>query len=201
MADYGNYDIVDPETGMPIGEAGQLPNPTEYRSVMQRWRDAVGNFSTQYQRLLDNEQKAKDLGDHDAWYQQALQAGHTQAAIETIADQLAQVSEWTKSTFGLGLLGVLPLVPIAAIIGSISAVTAVVYALKSYNADLEQKWAYVNAHPELTPQQVGEVMNAGPLGGSLTAGLGSTITWIVIGGALLMFAPELLAMMKLKRSR
>lgn len=181
----------------------------EWRDAVTRWRDVSAQFQAALELHWANRAKAESLGAEEfaRWQRQLDYALQVKTAIEMLQDALAATSEWARSTFGLaGLkrignaangagLGGIPLIPVAVIVGSISTVTAAVYALNTYNAELERKWAYINANPDLTPEQVAEVLESdAPI-----PGLGSIkgiAVWIVIGGALLLFGPELVKRMK-----
>jgi len=176
---YGNAEVITPED----------------EGVINRWKSAVADFERQYQRHMDNWAKARDVGETAQWELHANEMGRTQAAIDTIADQLSQISGWTKSVFGLSALKAIPLIPIAAIIGSISAVVAVTYSVSSYNDELERRWQFVKANPGMSPAEVNKLIGEGSAFTALASPLGEVkglIAWIVIGGAIIMFLPGLL---------
>lgn len=173
----------------------------EWRDAVARWESVVSQFQAMIERHYANRQKALDLGpeEFDRWQAQLDRALELKTAIEMLQESLASTSSWAKQTFGLngmkramtamnGMgLGPIPLIPVAVIVGSISAVTAVIYSLNTYNNELDSKWGYINSHPDLTPAQITDILDAAPPGQFQAAAM-----WIVIGGALLFFAPQLL---------
>ncbi len=118
-----------------------------------------------------------------------------------LQEALGATSSWARDTFGMqGLrgmarhLGALPLIPVAVIIGSISTVTAVVYALYSYNSELERKWAYITDN-NLDPAQTASILeSSSPI--PLIGDVKQMMTWIVVGGVILFFGPALLERFK-----
>jgi len=173
----------------------------EWRDAVTRWTNAVATMQAARQRHLANESKARDLGttEYAKWEAELESMYRTQAAVEMLQDAISATSSWARDTFGLsgiqrGMagMGFIPLVPVAIIVGSISAVTSVVYALNSYNDELERKWAYVNANPNMTPAQVEDLVNSGGPVGAVVETVGGMAGIIVIGGLLLYFGPALL---------
>ena len=179
---------------------------TEWQDAVTRWQAAVSEMYAAKQLHLANESKARDLGtvEFTAWQDQLENMYRVQAAVEMLQDAIAATSQWARNTFGLsgikrGMagMGFIPLIPVAVIVGSISAVGAVTYATYSYNSELDRKWNYVNANPNMTPQQVEALVNSGggPLS-NITESVGSLAAIIIIGGLALYFGPGLLKGMK-----
>jgi len=178
---------------------------TEWRDAVTRWAAAVDNMQIARQLHLSNETKARDLGPKEfaAWEAQLENMYRVQAAVDMLQDAIGGTSSWARDTFGLdgikrGIagMGFIPLIPVAVIIGSISAVTAVTYALNSYNAELQRKWDYVNKNPNMTPQQVEDLINGGGPVADVVETVGGMAGIIVIGGLLLYFGPTLLKQWK-----
>lgn len=167
-----------------------------WNDAIARWQAAVAEFQNAYQRHLDSWPMARDLNELPKWQELADKAGNVQAAVDTLADQLAQFTGWTKQTFGLNALQAIPLIPIAVITGSISAVVSITYALYSYNDELQRKWDYIKRNEEmLSPAEVANILEAGPEN-PLTAGVKEVSklgAWIVIGGILIFAGPHILA--------
>lgn len=180
----------------------------EWQDAVLRWKSAVDNMYATKARHLANESKAQELGpvEYAKWQAELENMYRTQAAVEMLQDAISATSSWARDTFGLsgiqrGLsgMGFIPLVPVAVIVGSISAVTAVIYAMNSYNDELERKWAYVKANPNMTPAQVDDLVNSGGAVSQVVESVGGMAGIIVIGGLLLYFGPSLLKSWKGKK--
>lgn len=181
-----------------------------WRDAVARWEAAVASFQDAIQRHWDNRDKAIALGDAEFahWQAQLDSALRIKTAIEMLQDGLSSTSQWARETFGLsgiqrmsGIahangMGAIPLIPVAVIVGSIATVTSIIYALTTYNNELERKWAYVAANPNLTPAQVADVIGSGNVFTDIGSGIKSTAFWIVAGGLMLFFGPELLKRLK-----
>lgn len=171
----------------------------EWQDAVARWESTVADFQTALDLHIANKSKAEALGpdEYARWLDQLDYANRVKTAIEMLQESLSATSEWARTTFGLGSLrrmgsqmGALPLIPVAVIVGSISTVTAVIYALYSYNSELERKWQYIQQNPNITPEQVKAVLESSapiPVLGSA----GSMAFWIVLGGLALYFGPML----------
>lgn len=170
----------------------------EWEDAVLRWKQAVDDYKIAIQAHYDNKYKAEAIGPEevDAWQSELEKALKIQTAIEMLQESLAATSAWASRTLGLSgmrALGVAFLVPVAVIVGSISAVTAITYALYSYNSELDRKWAYIQSRPDLSPSEVRNILTAETLG--ITGNIGNVANlalWIVIGGLLLKFGPQLL---------
>lgn len=167
---------------------------SEWRDAVTRWENAVTDFNAAIQAHLAVRDLAIQANDLDNWNALEDRALMTRQAILQIQDTLASGSDWAKRTFGLSALsamGFVPLIPVAVIVGSISAVVAITYSLYTYNQNLQAKWGYINAHPELTPAQVDNVLNTDTTGiPAVFSSISNSATWIVIAGLLLYFAPK-----------
>jgi hypothetical protein len=139
-------------------------------------------------------EQAAAAGDLSEWQRILDNALRVQVAVEILAEKLQSGMGWIERTFGtFGMSGLnagplLAAVPLAVIIGSISAVVSVTYAIYAYRDGLRSKWQYLEQHPELTPQQVAEVLNAG----SMLGGAGNVAMWIALGGLALILLPQMM---------
>ena len=163
------------------------------------WQSAVARFvavsqelDTALQQHLAIRGLAEQLGDLDNWNAYQDRILYTRQAIIDISDRLRSGSQWFQQTFGQSALGFIPIVPLAVITGSISAMVSLIYAVNSYNTNIRQKWEYINGNPNLTPQQVQEVLESEGSG----LGIGNSVTWLVIGGVALLMLPQVLTAMK-----
>ena len=110
--------------------------------------------------------------------------------------------DWFLSTIGLGGvgdLGVLPLMPIA-----IAAAAGVVALIASWLTDVYVFSRKVEAIKALEAkgaitgrQAAGAILEAGPTG--ILDVLQKNIIWVIVGGALLFFGPEIIKMIKARR--
>lgn len=182
----------------------------EWRDAVARWESTVAEFQAAIERHWANRDKAIALGqdEFNRWQAQLDSALRVKTAIEMLQEGLSNTSTWARETFGLsGMqrignvarmngMGAIPLIPVAVIVGSIATVTSIIYGLVTYNNELERKWGYVADHPEMTPAQVADVIGAGNVFTDIGAGVKSTAFWIVAGGLMLFFGPDLLKRLK-----
>lgn len=176
-------------TGRTLDHMGDIVSD-EWNDALARWQQAVADLETATLQHLQLRPMAAELGQLAEWEAQLDKALLVKTAVNDLADTLRGGTNWFKSIFGLSALRALPAVPLAVIVGSISAVVSVTYALYSYNEQLTAKWEYIKGNPHLTPQEVAEVLGADT--SSPASDVKSVIVWIVFGGLLLKFGPELL---------
>lgn len=170
-----------------------------FGTTEEAWQSAVARFVNATKELDAAEQQhlsirpiAEELGELEEWGNLQDRYLYTRQGIEEIAEKLRQGSQWFRSTFGMSALGFVPLVPIAVITASISAVVALVYALSSYNTNLQRKWDYINSRPDLTPEQAVQVLESDPVGIGLGGNVQGMVTWIVLGGVVLLIGAHAL---------
>lgn len=164
----------------------------EWRDALARWDSAVFDFETALEQLRANYGKAKAAGDLDAWQTQYDRAVVMKQAITDIQAQLGGAVQWFKNVFGLnGLqgMGAIPLIPIAVITGSISGLVAMTYAIHSYNAELERKWAYVAKRGDIDPGELVDILGSG---GGIVPDVKNVAAFVIIAGLALYFGPRLL---------
>ena len=176
---------------------------SEWQDAVLRWKSAASEFQAAKTRLESNGGKAQQLGqqEYNDWLDQLDYANRIQTAVEMLAEGLASTSDWAKRALGLGMIGrmgAIPLIPIAVITGSIATVVTATYAINSYNAEMDARWNYIRANPDMTPEQATAILNSS--GADVTGGFGDAMgevgklaTWIAVGGLLLYFGPMLLA--------
>ena len=116
------------------------------------------------------------------------------------AIQAAQSAwDWFKSVVGLGGLEALPAVPIAiaAAAGAVTLITKWLADVYVFSRKIEEVKA-LEAAGKITPQRMTEILEKGT-GPGLMDMLQRNIIWIVLGGALLMFGPEIMKMIRARR--
>lgn len=178
----------------------------QWTAAVNRWHEAVAELEQNMQRHQSMRHMAEQLGPEEleAWEAQKEKVEVIQGAITTLRNQLAAVTNWASSTFGsnnLQGMGAIPLVPIAVITGSIAAVVAVSYSVFSYDNQLQAKWDYIKANPDMTPDQVADLISSG--GGGMFdgtfSGASNAAMWIAIAGALFVFGPRVMKMLENNR--
>jgi len=77
------------------------------------------------------------------------------------------------------------------VLGSISVLTTITYALYQFNSRVNKKWEYIQANPNLTPEQVAQILKTEEGGIVPTGETGNTVMWILIAGAVILIGPSL----------
>jgi hypothetical protein len=171
----------------------------------ENWTAAVAQWDNVTAQFWDA------LNQHAALYEKAASLGPTELArwqqltdraqmvIDTITatqEQLKSAVSFFKQTVGLdglrGSLKSLQIVPAVAITAAIAIVVAITASLITYRSQLNDKWDYINKHPELTPEQVNAVLENSGGGSSVVSSFTSLAVWIAIAGVVIVFGPTLM---------
>jgi hypothetical protein len=195
------------EEFVPGAEQIAEQSDAEQQSLYDR---TVANFMAKLKAFYDNfgamKLQAGFVRDHpelQSEYSGLMErGGFIDTQIQRAKSAIASVQsgwDWFKTVIGLGDLGVLPLMPIA-----IAAAAGVVALIASWLTDVYvfsrkvEAIKALEAKGAITGRQAAEsILEAGPTG--LLDVLQKNIIWVIVGGALLFFGPEIIKMIKARR--
>lgn len=180
-----------------MAEAAATPQEQRaWYDVLGKFRDAVARFDQVMARLRAQQSVAARHPQLSAEYNALMRAAAaTQARIVYVRNASANVLNWIKGVFGFSGLGFVPLIPLAVVAAAVAAIAKITSDAWTLSKKLDQV-TQLQAQG-VSPARAVELATKTAGGGSLLSfNLGGFAPWLLIGGVVLLFAPQILNALK-----